>query len=116
MCLFNVAPPELIANKSNVINPAIAAPYIMALGELKGSIDPAGADEHWKTAQAALHRIREAFSSIGHSPLTFFVGSAVARRMAGEIWNQLENQTLSNAANLNKPTQVASISCWLCNL
>lgn len=116
LCLFNLAPSELIASKSNVIDPAIAAPYIMALGELKGGIDPAGADEHWKTAQAALNRIREAFSRIGHSPLTFFVGSAVARRMAGEIWNQLENQTLSNAANLNEPNQVASISRWLCSL
>ncbi|MEH2435556.1 MAG: AvaI/BsoBI family type II restriction endonuclease [Nostoc sp.] len=79
-------------------------------GELKGGIDPAGADEHWKTAQAALNRIREAFSRVGHSPLTFFVGSAIARRMAGEIWNQLENGTLSNAANLNQENQVVSIS------
>ncbi len=96
---------------------------VIALGELKGGIDPAGADEHWKTAQAALNRIREAFSRVGHSPLTFFVGSAMsttgyayAKRMAGEIWNQLENGTLSNAANLNQENQVASISRWLCSL
>ena len=116
LCLFNLSPSELIANKSNLIDPAIAASYIMALGELKGGIDPAGADEHWKTAQAALNRIREAFSRIGYSPLTFFVGSAIARRMAGEIWDQLENGTLSNAANLNESNQIASISRWLCNL
>lgn len=33
----------------------------VALGELKGGIDPAGADEHWKTAQSALRRIRDNF-------------------------------------------------------
>lgn len=116
ICLFNLAPAELVANKSSNIEPSIVAPYVIALGELKGGIDPAGADEHWKTAQAALNRIREAFARVDHSPLTFFVGSAIARRMAGEIWNQLENGTLSNAANLNQENQVASISRWLCNL
>ena len=30
-------------------------------GELKGGIDPAGADEHWKTGNSALVRIRKAF-------------------------------------------------------
>jgi Restriction endonuclease BsobI len=116
LCLFNLAPTELVANKSSAIDPSVVAPYVIALGELKGGIDPAGADEHWKTAQAALNRIREAFSRVGHSPFTFFVGSAVARRMAGEIWDQLENGTLTNAANLNEENQVASISRWLCNL
>lgn len=33
----------------------------IALGELKGGIDPAGADEHWKTANSALNRIRSSF-------------------------------------------------------
>ncbi|NJL21521.1 MAG: restriction endonuclease [Leptolyngbyaceae cyanobacterium SM1_3_5] len=116
LCLFNLAPAQLIANKSSAIDPSVVAPYVIALGELKGGIDPAGADEHWKTAQAALNRIREAFSRVGHSPLTFFVGSAIARRMSGEIWNQLENGALSNAANLNQENQVASICRWLCNL
>ncbi|WP_255525584.1 type II restriction endonuclease [Fortiea sp. LEGE XX443] len=36
--------------------------------------------------------------------------------MAGEIWSQLENGTLSNAANLNEENQVVSISRWLCSL
>lgn len=116
LCLFNLVPAELAANQFSAINPSVVAPHVIALGELKGGIDPAGADEHWKTAQAALNRIREAFSRVGHSPLTFFVGSAVARRMAGEIWSQLENGTLSNAANLNEENQVTSISRWLCNL
>lgn len=116
LCLFNLAPTELVAHKSSAIDPSVVAPYVIALGELKGGIDPAGADEHWKTAQSALNRIREAFSRVGYSPFTFFVSSAVARRMAGEIWEQLENGTLANAANLNEENQVVSISRWLCNL
>jgi hypothetical protein len=116
LCLFNLAPAELPANKSSKIEPIEVEPYTIALGELKGGIDPAGADEHWKTAQAALNRIREAFAKAGHSPLTFFVGAAIEKRMASEIWNQLENGTLSNAANLNEENQVTSISRWLCNL
>lgn len=116
LCLFNVSPTELVANKSSAIAPSAVAPSVIALGELKGGIDPAGADEHWKTAQAALNRIREAFARIDHAPLTFFVGSAIARRMAEELWNQLENGTLSNAANLTEEAQVTSFSRWLCNL
>ncbi|MEG4325675.1 AvaI/BsoBI family type II restriction endonuclease [Microcoleus sp. herbarium5] len=69
-----------------------------------------------KVTRSPLNRIREAFFRVGHSPLTFFVGSAVATRMAGEIWHQLENGTLTNAANLNEENQVASICRWLCNL
>ena len=88
----------------------------IALGELKGGIDPAGADEHWKTARTALVRIREAFSRVEHSPNIFFIGAAIEKKMATEIWSQLENGILTNAANLNEENQVASISLWLCNL
>jgi hypothetical protein len=116
LCLFNLAPEALSSHKSRKIEPVRIEPYTIALGELKGGIDPAGADEHWKTAQAALTRIREAFGADGHSPLTFFVGAAIEKRMAGEIWKQLESRILSNAANLNEETQVASISRWLCSL
>jgi hypothetical protein len=49
-------------------------------------------------------------------PLTFFVGAAVEKKMAVEIWDQLEAGTLNNAANLNEANQVASISHWLCIL
>ncbi|ACK71415.1 Type II site-specific deoxyribonuclease [Gloeothece citriformis PCC 7424] len=110
MCLFNLTPTELLNSKYTIVESYIA------LGELKGGIDPAGADEPWKTARTALDRIREAFSTLGHSPHTFFVGAAIERKMAEEIWSQLYNGTLSNAANLNQENQVASISLWLCNL
>ena len=110
MCLFSLTPNEVETTKYD------AAESYVALGELKGGIDPAGADEHWKTARTALDRIREAFSKAGFSPSTFFIGSAIEKKMAGEIWSHLEDGTLGNAANLNEENQVVSISRWLCNL
>jgi hypothetical protein len=89
--------------------------YIL-LGELKGGIDPAGADEHWKTANTALIRIRTAFTNRNHTPFTFFLAAAIAKKMANEIWDQLERGELSNAANLTNPQQVASLAQWICNL
>jgi restriction endonuclease BsobI len=41
------------------------------------------------------------------------VGAAVEKKMANEIWSQLENGLLGNVANLNEPNQVASVSRWL---
>lgn len=110
ICLFNLAPIDLLASKFNLVESYIA------LGELKGGIDPTGADKHWKTARSALDRIREAFSKVNHSLYTLFIGAAIERRMACEIWKQLESGILSNAANLNDKNQMASISRWLCNL
>jgi len=110
LCLFNLAPEQLDATDY-----ATAKSYI-ALGELKGGIDPAGADEHWKTARTALERIRIAFTKACATPYTFFVGAAVEKKMADEILEHLRNGTLSNAANLNDENQVAPISRWLCNL
>jgi len=84
----------------------------IALGELKGGIDPAGADEHWKTARTALSRIRTEFSKEELNPRTLFVGAAIVNEMAAEIWEQLRTRTLSNAANLTDPDQVASLCDW----
>jgi hypothetical protein len=106
---------ELSHNELQATGYDSAGSYL-ALGELKGGIDPSGADEHWKTARAALDRIREAFSNARHSPYTFFIGAAIEKRMAVEIWDQLENGLLTNAANLNDPNQIASVSRWLCML
>lgn len=107
LCLFNSSPDNLDATN---------AKSYFALGELKGGIDPAGADEHWKTARTALERIRKSFTKAKLKPHTFFIGAAIERKMADEIWNELQNNELSNAANLNEDNQVASISHWLCNL
>lgn len=107
LCLFNATPDNLDETK--------AESYI-ALGELKGGIDPAGADEHWKTAKSALERIRKSFTRAKQNPHTFFIDAAIEKKMANEIWDELEEGILSNAANLNDENQVASISHWLCNL
>lgn len=88
----------------------------LALGELKGGIDPAGADEHWKTARTALNRIHEAFSKHKLKPHTFFIGAAIETKMATEIWQMLKTGSLENAANLTDEDQLVSISRWLCNL
>lgn len=93
-----------------------AANVYLAFGELKGGVDPAGADEHWKTARSALERIRLAFSKLSMNPQTFFVGAAVEKKMADEIWHQLETGELTNAANLNDENQVASLARWLISI
>lgn len=88
----------------------------IALGELKGGIDPAGADEHWKTARIALNRIYKAFSKHKLKPHTFFIGAAIESKMASEIWDMLKRGVLENAANLTNEDQMASVARWLCRL
>ncbi len=75
-------------------------------GELKGGIDPAGADEHWKTAKSALARIDEAFKTLNiEGPKLVFLGSAIETAMSKEIFSLLETQWLSGAANINYADQ-----------
>lgn len=93
-----------------------SAAAFLALGELKGGIDPNGADEHWKTARTALSRIHEAFARNQVRPHTFFVGAAIEPKMAREIWGFLESGIIENAANLTNELQVASLTRWLCSL
>jgi len=88
----------------------------LALGELKGGIDPAGADEHWKTANSALGRIRKSFSDKDLRPFTIFIGAAIQNSMANEIFTQLEKESLTNAANLTNDHQLTSICNWLINI
>lgn len=90
--------------------------HYLALGELKGGIDPAGADEHWKTARTALHRIHTAFLKRQAKPKTFFVGAAIETKMAAEIWGMLASGELDNAANLTDDDQIASVTRWICTL
>ena len=88
----------------------------LALGELKGGIDPAGADEHWKTANTALDRIRNSFNTKNINVLTFFIGAAIERSMAEEIYYQLNSKKLSNCANLTKKEQLKEICKWLISI
>ena len=112
ICLFDCHPSEIKLGKDE--NSAHYKPEkYLVLGELKGGIDPAGADEHWKTANSALGRIRKAFSDENHHPETFFIGAAIANSMAAEIYQQLNNRVLSNGANLTNEEQVVTLCDWL---
>lgn len=82
----------------------------LAMGELKGGIDPAGADEHWKTANSALGRVRQAFN--GQLDL-FFIGAAIETEMAREIFTQYKNKDLANVANLTIDNQLIALCEWL---
>lgn len=86
------------------------------LGELKGGIDPAGADEHWKTANSALNRIRDAFSSNDLTIKTSFIAAAIEKKMASEIFEQLQRGILSNSANLTIHSQLVNFCNWLLTL
>lgn len=110
MCLLNCSPDEVKTATYKIPE------RFIAFGELKGGIDPAGADEHWKTAQTALARIKTAFANENLSPDLFFIGAVIADSMSQEIWDQLEKGTLKNAANLTNPDQVASLANWLADL
>lgn len=115
LCLFDCTHDEIIFGNNNKSCHLIPNKYI-ALGELKGGIDPAGADEHWKTANSALGRIRTAFRKSKHNPVTFFIGAAIEKAMAKEIFNQLRKGVLSNAANLTNEKHLVSICKWLVQL
>ncbi|MCR4316623.1 MAG: restriction endonuclease [Planctomycetes bacterium] len=99
-------------NRDTIHSPSA---YI-ALGELKGGIDPAGADEHWKTARTALDRIIDAFGEHKLKPHIFFVGAVIETKMATEIWKMLKKGDLENAANLTDEYQLTSLSSWICSL
>lgn len=115
LCLFNCRPGELSTREA--ARALYNSPELyLALGELKGGIDPAGADEHWKTARTALNRIQQAFSKARQTSSIFFIGAAIEKKMAGEIWHQLQDGILENAANLTNQNQVASVSRWLCGI
>jgi len=115
LCLLNCCYKDIESFSSS--KKVIASPeYYVALGELKGGIDPAGADEHWKTANMALDRIRKAFSKKKMKPNTFFVGAAIENAMSKEIFSQLKRRILTNAANLTNEKQVFSLCEWLINI
>lgn len=111
ICLFECDPLKYKKDKVHTI----PEKYVL-LGELKGGIDPAGADEHWKTANSALQRINNKFNEKSLSPHLVFIGAAIEKSMADEIWAQLQNGTLANVANLTKSEQVSALCRWLINI
>lgn len=103
----------LLETDTNGLPPSCPFEKYLAIGELKGGIDPAGADEHWKTANTALERVRTAFNN--KLPL-FFIGAAIEISMANEIFNQYSKGMLSNCANLTDDSQLAALCEWLVQL
>lgn len=103
-------PNQSTEGKELLENPA----YYVACGELKGGIDPAGADEHWKTANTAFERIRAKFNDrnmqVSH---LFYVGAAIEPMMAQTIYGDLRTGRLSHAANLNVQEQLSDLADWL---
>lgn len=109
-CFLNALQAKGAARPQN--NPA----FYVALGELKGGIDPAGADEHWKTARSSIQRIGAAFAGIGQAPNKYFVGAAIVGSMAGELVNFLDGGSLNFAANLTNDEQLGFFFDWLTEL
>lgn len=112
LSLLNCAVDDLDGAKAAYYYPA----KFIALGELKGGIDPAGADEHWKTANSAFDRIRKAFAAKRLKPATFFIGAAIENAMAKEIYSQLKRGVLNCAGNLTVDRHLVEICGWLIEL
>lgn len=112
ICLYN-------GDKTNYEQGRIAKNHperAIMLGELKGGIDPAGADEHWKTANTALERIRTSYAAKGLQIQTSFVGAAIERAMADEIYSQLRSGIMTNGANLTNTNQLVEYCNWLLDI
>src|SRR5262249_34803199 len=90
--------------------------YYLACGELKGGIDPAGADEHWKTAKSALDRVANVFAKRRKKPHLFFIGAAIEEAMASELFEWLRSGKVAHAGNLTVPLQVERLVSWLVSL
>jgi type II restriction enzyme len=113
LTILNATPVDLKKGKHSIIH---QPDKYIALGELKGGIDPAGADEHWKTANSAMNRIRSSFDKNKLNPKTFFIGAAIESAMAIEIFKQLQTVSMDNAANLTNDKQLTEICDWIINL
>lgn len=88
----------------------------LAAGVMNRTTASTGFDEHCETAGSALRRIKSAFAKHKAQPKIFFVGAAVATKMAAEIWTMFKKGDLDNAANLTDDNQLAAITRWLCCL
>ena len=75
-------------------------------GELKGGADPAGSDEHWKTATEALDRIiRAAEATNRPKPLLSFIATILVERVARDAQSWLEQGKLTSVYNLTQMYQ-----------
>lgn len=78
---------------------------MMWMAELKGGADPAGSDEHWKTATQALVRVIEASDKTGRKkPFMSFIAAILVERVAIEAQQWIDEGELTSVYNL---TQIA---------
>jgi len=71
--------------------------------EVKGGADPAGSDEHWKTATQVLNRILDASQATGRpKPDLAFVATILVERVAREAQEWIDAGKLTAAYNLTK--------------
>lgn len=104
---------DFVKLTSAVVRDALAdSKNVIMMGELKGGIDPAGADEHWKTARGALERIRRAYRRVD----ILFVGASIEKAMAKEIYSMYEMGDLGCVANLTNADQLGAACSWLVKL
>lgn len=85
---------------------------IIMMGELKGGIDPAGGDEHWKTARGALERIRKAYKRVD----ILFICASIEKAMAREIYSMFQMGDLNCVANLTDENQLSAACEWIVKL
>jgi hypothetical protein len=85
---------------------------ILMMGELKGGIDPAGGDEHWKTARGALERIRKNYKRVD----ILFICASIEKAMSKEIYSMLQMGDLNCVANLTNDNQLSSACEWIIRL
>jgi len=72
-------------------------------GELKGGADPAGSDEHWKTATQALDRILQAAEATGRpQPMLSFIATILVDRVATDAQSWIEQGKLTSVYNLTQ--------------
>lgn len=76
------------------------------MAELKGGADPAGSDEHWKTATQALVRVIDASERTGRKrPFISFIAAILVERVAVEAQQWIDDGELTSVYNL---TQIAN--------
>jgi len=72
-------------------------------GEIKGGADPAGSDEHWKTATQALNRIIDAAEATNRPlPRLSFFATILVERVATEVQQWINDGKLSSVYNLTQ--------------
>jgi hypothetical protein len=72
-------------------------------GELKGGADPAGSDEHWKTATRAFDRILDATEKTGRpKPKLSFIATILVDRVAREAALWIREGKLTSVYNLTR--------------